>query len=887
MSYSRLLKSLNVKGNQYRYYDLPSLNDPRYNKLPISIRYLLEAAVRHCDEFHVLEKDVETILDWEKTQHEQKEIPFKPGRVILQDFTGVPAVVDLAAMRDAVQQLGADPSKINPVCPVDLVIDHSVQVDHYGNLEALAYNQTMEFERNKERFNFLKWGSKAFSNLLIVPPGSGIVHQVNLEYLARTVFVDKDGILYPDSVVGTDSHTTMIDGSGVLGWGVGGIEGEAVMLGQPISMVIPEVVGYELVGKLGNLVTGTDLVLTITKNLRDLGVVGKFVEFFGSGVANLSIADRATIANMCPEYGATVGFFPVDQRTIDYLAQTGRSEEYLKRAEEYLKANQLFVDYADPNFRPNYTKILKLDLSTVVPSVSGPKRPHDRVNLADLHKDFTEGLTAKVSFKGFGLASEETVKGGDVTRNGKTARLTHGSVVIAAITSCTNTSNPSVMLAAGLVAKKAIELGLNVQPFVKTSLSPGSGVVTKYLEASGLLPYLQQLGFHIAGYGCQTCIGNSGPLDDDVAKIIEENNLVVAGVLSGNRNFEGRIHPHVRANYLASPPLAVVYAIAGNVGIDINGVIAKTPDGKDVHLSDIWPTQEQVADFEEKYVKPQFFKEVYANIETGSPQWQELQVPPAKLYPWDDKSTYIKKVPFFDGMTTDLPQEKPIENAYVLLNLGDSVTTDHISPAGSISRTSPAARFLMERGTAPKDFNTYGARRGNDEVMARGTFANIRLVNKLISKVGPQTLFVPTGEILDIFDAAEKYKNLGEQVIILAGKEYGCGSSRDWAAKGPYLQGVRAVIAESFERIHRSNLIGMGIVPLQYQAGENAESLGLTGTEQFSIDMPSDLKPGQLLDIKTSKGQTFKVLCRFDTEVELTYYRHGGVLKYMIRKLIQ
>lgn len=830
---------------------------------------------------------METILNWSESQHKQAEIPFNPARVLLQDFTGVPAVVDLATMRDAVQELGADPARVNPICPVDLVIDHSVQVDSYGSLDALAKNQSMEFERNKERFNFLKWGSKAFDNLFIVPPGSGIVHQVNLEYLSRTVFVSEDNVLYPDSVVGTDSHTTMIDGSGVLGWGVGGIEAEAVMLGQAISMVIPEVVGYELVGKLGDCVTSTDLVLTITKNLRDLGVVGKFVEFFGEGVSSLSIADRATIANMCPEYGATVGFFPVDKRTVAYLHQTGRNEAYCQRVEGYLKANKMFVDYDDQSNIPAYTTVLTLDLSTIVPSVSGPKRPHDRIDLDKLHEDFTSGLTAKVSFKGFGLKSDDLKKEAIITKNGTSAPLTHGSVVIAAITSCTNTSNPSVMLAAGLVAKKAVELGLMAQPFTKTSLSPGSGVVTKYLEASGLLPYLEKLGFYIAGYGCMTCIGNSGPLDDEVAKAVEENGLVVAGVLSGNRNFEGRIHPHVRANYLASPPLAVVYSIVGNVNKDINGVIATTPDGKDVYLKDIWPTREEVAKFEEEFVKPQFFKEVYANIEKGSKEWQQLVTPPTKLYPWDKESTYIKKAPFFDDMTVDLPKQSSISDAFVLLNLGDSVTTDHISPAGSISRLSPAARFLSSRGLSPRDFNTYGARRGNDVVMACGTFANIRLVNKLASKVGPQTLHVPSGQELDVYDAAMKYAEEGSPVIILAGKEYGCGSSRDWAAKGPYLQGVKAVIAESFERIHRSNLIGMGIIPLQFKDGENADKLGLTGKEQFSIDVPEDLKVGQHLKVTVSTGQVFEVICRFDTEVELTYYRHGGILQYMIRKLIQ
>ncbi|KAJ1363451.1 Aconitate hydratase mitochondrial, variant 2 [Parelaphostrongylus tenuis] len=800
--------------------------------------------------------------------------------------SGVPAIVDLAAMRDAVQSLGGDPARVNPICPVDLVIDHSIQVDRYGSTDALALNESIEFERNKERFNFLKWGSKAFDNLTVIPPGAGIVHQVNLEYLSKTVFVTEDGLLYPDSVVGTDSHTTMIDGSGVLGWGVGGIEAEAVMLGQAISMVIPEVIGYELLGELDDTVTSTDLVLKITKNLRALNVVGKFVEFFGQGVASLSIADRATIANMCPEYGATVGFFPVDRRTVDYLRQTGRDEAYCQRVQDYLLRNKMFVDYTMSNSIA-YTKVLSLDLSTVVPSVSGPKRPHDHIALSSLHADFATGLTAKISFKGYGLKPTDVDKEVVITNKGRSAPLTHGSVVIAAITSCTNTSNPSVMLAAGLVAKKAVELGLSVQPFTKTSLSPGSGVVTKYLEASGLLPYLEKLGFHVVGYGCMTCIGNSGPLENEVSSAIEEANLVVAGVLSGNRNFEGRVHPLVRANYLASPPLVVAYSIIGNVNKDTNTVIATTPSGRDVYLKDIWPTREEVTRLEEEFVKPQFFKEVYAKVKLGSEQWQKLTVPSATLYPWDLRSTYIKKVPFFNNMTVDLLEPQSIANAYVLLNLGDSVTTDHISPAGSISKTSPAARYLTSRGVSPAEFNTYGARRGNDEVMARGTFANIRLVNKLSTKIGPYSLHVPSGKELDVYDVAMKYAEGGHPVIILAGKEYGCGSSRDWAAKGPYLQGVKAVIAESFERIHRSNLVGMGVIPLQFKDGDNAEKLGLTGKEQYSIALPVDLKIGQLLKVVVSTGQIFEVICRFDTEVELTYYRHGGILQYMVRMLIQ
>ncbi|KAI6176872.1 CBN-ACO-1 protein [Aphelenchoides bicaudatus] len=865
MAFDPFRRDIQVGDQQFQYYAINEL-DKRYEKLPISIRYLLESAVRCCDEFHVLKKDVETILNWEKTQHEDKEIPFRPARVLLQDFTGVPAVVDLASMRDAVKKLRGNPNVINPICPVDLVIDHSVQVDNYGNLEALAKNQEIEFERNKERFNFLKWGSKAFNNLRIVPPGSGIVHQVNLEYLAHTVFVDKQtNLIYPDSVVGTDSHTTMIDGSR----GVGGIEAEAVMLGQAISMVIPEVIGYKLVGKLPKTSTSTDLVLTVTENLRKLGVVGKFVEFFGPGVTHLSIADRATISNMCPEYGATVGFFPVDKQTINYLEQTGRDPSQLKSFESYLKAAGLFVDYSDSSFAPNYTKVIELDLSTVHSCVSGPKRPQDRIPLQNLASEFGKGLVEKVSFKGFGLKEDQASKTAKFELDGVETEIKHGSVVISAITSCTNTSNPSVMLGAGLVARKAVKLGLKVPPYVKTS---------------NLLQDLEKLGYFIAGYGCQTCIGNSGPLRDEIAKVIEENDLVVAGVLSGNRNFEGRIHPHVRANYLASPPLVVVYGLAGRVDIDLE----KEPIGQGtngpVFFHDIWPTREEIAKFEEEFVKPQFFREVYANIQKGSQQWQDLVCSEGSLYNWDPNSTYIKNPPYFEELTKELPSRQQIINAYALLNLGDSVTTDHISPAGSISRISPAAKYLMERGVSQRDFNSYGARRGHDEVMARGTFANIRLVNKLASKTGPITLHIPSNKELSVFDAAALYQAEKHPLIILGGELYGNGSSRDWAAKGPLLQGVKSVIAVSFERIHRSNLIGMGIVPLQFVNGQSADSLGLSGKERFTILLPDNVKPGELLEVQAD-GKTFTVKFRADTEVELTYLKHGGILQYMIRKL--
>ncbi|TRY70840.1 hypothetical protein TCAL_01219 [Tigriopus californicus] len=888
--FHHLLKPLPLDGQSTssQYFDLPALG-PAYHQLPFSIRVLLESAVRNCDNFQVLETDVSKILQWAENQSVPTgvEVPFRPARVILQDFTGVPAVVDFAAMRDAVQRLGGDPEQINPQCPSDLVIDHSVQVDFARSDNALSKNEELEFERNKERFTFLKWGAKAFKNMLIVPPGSGIVHQVNLEYLARVCFTDSD-IVYPDSVVGTDSHTTMINGLGVVGWGVGGIEAEAVMLGQPISMVLPKVLGYKISGQMHSLVTSTDVVLTITKHLRQIGVVGKFVEFFGPGVASLSIADRATIANMCPEYGATIGYFPVDSQSIDYLRQTNRDEQKIKMIEGYLNAVGMMRNYSDASQDPTFSEIVELDLASVVPSLSGPKRPHDRVSVSDMKADFTTCLPAKIGFKGYGLPQDKLSTTVPFVMNGHEHVLKHGSVLIAAITSCTNTSNPSVMLGAGLMAKKAVEKGLTVAPYIKTSLSPGSGVVTYYLQESGVIPYLETLGFSIVGYGCMTCIGNSGPLDDSVADAVKKGDLVCCGVLSGNRNFEGRIHPDTRANYLASPPLVIAYAIAGKVDIDFETEpLGHDADNKPVFLRDIWPSREEIQAVEKKHVIPSMFEEVYSKITTGNERWNKLEAPEGKLYPWDEKSTYIKSPPFFDGMTKELPAPRKVEKAYPLLNLGDSVTTDHISPAGSIARTSPAARFLGSKGITPREFNSYGSRRGNDAIMARGTFANIRLVNKFIGHAAPKTLHIPSKEVMDVFDAAEEYKKAGQHLIILAGQDYGCGSSRDWAAKGPFLQGVRAVIAESYERIHRSNLVGMGIVPLQYTSGENAESLGLTGQEEYTIEIPSDLKPQQTLEVQVSTGKSFKVLARFDTELELTYYRNGGILNYMIRKMIQ
>ncbi|XP_033124180.1 cytoplasmic aconitate hydratase-like isoform X2 [Anneissia japonica] len=879
-------KLIDIGGKSFKYFDLLSINDPRYDELPFSIRVLLESAIRNYDDFHIKVKDIENILNWKENQLKSVEVPFKPARVILQDFTGVPAVVDFAAMRDAVKRLGGDPEKINPVVPADLVIDHSVQVDVSRSSDALRKNQEIEFERNKERFLFLKWGAKAFKNMLIVPPGSGIVHQVNLEYLARVVFESED-VLYPDSLVGTDSHTTMINGLGIVGWGVGGIEAEAVMLGQAISMVLPKVIGYKLTGKMNALATSTDVVLTITKHLRQIGVVGKFVEFFGPGVSQLSIADRATIANMCPEYGATIGYFAIDTVSLQYMKQTGRQDTKIEMVEKYLRANGLFRNFDDTKQDPVYSEVIELDLSTVMSCLSGPKRPHDKVDVVTMKEDFQKCLNNPVGFKGFNIAPDKQSKSVPFVYENEEFVLNHGSVVIAAITSCTNTSNPSVMLGAGLLAKKAVEKGLIVKPYVKTSLSPGSGVVTYYLKESGVIPYLESLGFNVVGYGCMTCIGNSGPLPESVGQAIEKGDLVACGVLSGNRNFEGRIHPLTRANYLASPLLVIAYAIAGRVSIDFETEpIGVDADGKNVFLRDIWPSREEVQEVERQYVIPAMFKEVYANITNGNESWRSLDAPDAKLYPWDSSSTYIQSPPFFEKMTKDLPSVGGVENAWALLNLGDSVTTDHISPAGSIARNSPAARYLASRGLTPRQFNSYGSRRGNDAIMARGTFANIRLVNKFIGKAAPKTVHIPSGDVMDVFDAAHRYQSEGASLIILSGKDYGSGSSRDWAAKGPWMQGVKAVIAESYERIHRSNLVGMGIIPLQYLTGQTAESLGLTGKEKYTLSIPDNVQAGQKINVQVDDNKTFEVIVRFDTDVELTYFKHGGILNYMIRQML-
>lgn len=813
-----------------------------------------------------------------------------PARVLLQDFTGVPCVVDLAAMRDAVKSLEADPTKINPLVPVDLVIDHSVQVDEARTATALQINLDKEMERNFERFEFLKWGSKSFDNLQIVPPGSGIVHQVNLEYLARVVF-NKDGILYPDSVVGTDSHTTMVDGLGVVGFGVGGIEAQAVMLGQHMSMVLPQVVGFKLTGELPPAATATDVVLMCTSMLRKLKVVGKFVEFFGPGVQSLSLADRATIANMAPEYGATVGFFPLDKRGVDYLKQTGRTQTQISYIEEYLKAQNMFLNYDETDAECEYNEVIELDLSTVVATLAGPKRPHDAVPLSIMKKDFNECLTAPVGFKGYGLQSEEAQKTAKFTFEDKEYQLSAGSVVIAAITSCTNTSNPSVLIGAGLVAKKAVEKGLTTLPYIKTSFAPGSHVATKYLEKAGLNTYLDKLGFNTVGYGCTTCIGNSGDIPAVVEEAINNNGLVASAVLSGNRNFEGRVHPSTRANYLASPPLVVAYALAGTVDIDFETTpVGKNAAGEDVFFKDIWPTRDEIAAIEAECVTAEMFTEVYSNITQGTEAWRKLEVSATQLYPWSDKSTYIHQPPYFAGMELKPNQLTPIENARVLLNLGDSITTDHISPAGKIAANSPTGVFLTGLGVKPAEFNSYGARRGNDLVMMRGTFANNRIVNKLLGgKASAKTLYVPTNEEMFTYDAAAKYKENNIPTIIFGGEMYGSGSSRDWAAKGPMLQGVRAVIAQSFERIHRSNLIGMSVLPLQFLDGQSADSIGLTGKEEFTIVFPEQWAVNQEIVIKVvgnEKVTEFKVKSRIDTAIEIEYYKNGGILQYVIRNIL-
>ena len=871
-----------------KFYDFTKLDDPRIAKLPISIRVVLESAIRNCDEFLTTKADVEKILNWSATQG-AVEIPFAPARVLMQDFTGVPAVVDLAAMRDCVARLKGDPKAINPLVPVDLVIDHSVQVDASRSAEAKEVNEAKEFERNSERFTFLKWGSTAFEGLQIVPPGNGIVHQVNLEYLARVVFESK-GLLYPDTLVGTDSHTTMINGLGCLGWGVGGIEAEAAMLGQPQSMVLPQVVGYKLTGKLAPAATATDVVLTITNALRKFGVVGKFVEFYGEGAAALSLADRATISNMAPEYGATCGFFPVDEVSLEYLLQTGRSQARVDTVRDYLKAVGMFFDYTAES-AIEYSATLTLDLSTVVPCIAGPKRPHDWVAVSEQQADFKKCLNNNESgFKGFAVPEANRSNTATLNFEGKDYTIGHGNIVIAAITSCTNTSNPSVLIAAGLVAKKALALGLKVKPYIKTSLSPGSQAVEAYLRKCDLLAPLAAQGFAIAGYGCMTCIGNSGQLYAGVGEAFIENRLVCASVLSGNRNFEARVHPDTAANYLASPPLVVAYALAGTMDINLaTDPIGTAADSSAVYLKDVWPAPEEVQAMIKAHVTSAVFSEVYSRIKQGNARWDALKIPTNPLqYEWDEASTYIHNPPFFASMGLELPTRGDIKGAACLLNLGDSVTTDHISPAGDINAKSPAAKYLNDNGITKADFNTYGARRGNDLVMARGTFANTRLSNKIVGtgNTGPVTIHFPTSEQMAIFDASQRYISEGTPLVILAGKEYGSGSSRDWAAKGPYMLGVKAVIAESYERIHRSNLVGMGIVPMCFKKGETAATLGLKGNETFDISFGPSLVPGMDVTV-TAGGKSFTATLRLDTAAEIAYYNNGGILHYVLRNKIK
>jgi len=882
------------RASLYRLHKLEQQGLAKIAELPFSIRVLLESALRNCDGFTVREEDVKNLAGWNAAAPAQVEIPFNPARVLLQDFTGVPAVVDLAAMRSAMKRLGGDPTRINPLIPVDLVIDHSVQVDVFNTADSLEKNVDLEYERNRERYEFLRWGQKAFANFQVVPPSVGIVHQVNLEYLAKCVFLrgDKnDPVAVPDSLVGTDSHTTMINGLGVLGWGVGGIEAEAVMLGQPLYMLMPEVVGFKLTGQLPAGATATDLVLTVTQILRKTGVVGKFVEFYGPGVSNMSLADRATIGNMAPEYGATMGFFPIDAETLRYLRRTGRTPQEVELVERYTKEQSLFR--TDDGPEPKFTKTVSLDMSTVEPALAGPKRPQDLVPLKAMKSSFRKSLTAPVGERGFALDDKGLTRTAQVADNGHSATIGHGAVVIAAITSCTNTSNPSVMLAAGLLAKKAAAKGLKRKPYVKTSLAPGSRVVTDYFEKSGLIKPLEELGFYTVGYGCTTCIGNSGPLPEPVAKAVTDGDLVAAAVLSGNRNFEGRINPLVKANYLASPPLVVAYALAGTTDIDlVNEPIGKGSDGKDVFLKDIWPSAEEVSQTIDSCVLPEMFQTRYTNVMTSNEKWNALPTSTGDLYDWDADSTYIQEPPFLTELAREPGKIQPIQGARVLAMLGDSVTTDHISPAGSIAAKSPAGKYLVEHGVQPVDFNSYGARRGNDRVMTRGTLANIRIRNHVAPGTeGGVTRHLPDGAPMSIYDAAMKYKEEGVPLVILAGAEYGTGSSRDWAAKGTLLLGVRAVIAQSFERIHRSNLVGMGVLPLEFPAGQSWESLGLTGEETFDIaGLDDTLKAGATLKVTaTAPDGSKKVIdcrARIDTPVEIEYYQNGGILQTVLRKLL-
>ena len=877
-------KRLLHNGNEYSYYALNSVateNGVDIHTLPYTIRILLESLLRKEDGVDVTKNHILDLLHYQASSP-SGEVPFKPSRVILQDFTGVPVVVDLASMRDAVVKAGGSPDLINPEIPVDLVIDHSVQVDFFGTDQALEQNIALEFKRNNERYEFLKWAENSFENYRAVPPATGIIHQVNIEFLSD-VIINKDGLLYPDSMFGTDSHTTMINGIGVLGWGVGGIEAEAAMLGEASYFPIPEVIGVHLTGQLPKVATATDLALKVTQLLRQENVVGKFVEFFGPGLSSLALADRATVSNMAPEYGATCGYFPIDSETLNYMRLTNRTEEQIELTEVYAKANHLFYD---STAIPTYTKVLELDLSTIVPSISGPKRPQDLIELSNAKNEFQASVTREVGVRGFGLEKEELDKTATVKYADGDELIQTGHVAIAAITSCTNTSNPYVLLAAGLLARNAVEKGLTVAKTVKTSLAPGSKVVTGYLKNSGLQTYLDALGFNLVGYGCTTCIGNSGDLRPEVAEAIKDEDLLVSAVLSGNRNFEGRINPLVKANFLASPPLVVAYAIAGNMNVDLTrDPLGYDKDDQPVYLADIMPSREEVDAYIDQYVTRDLFKQEYQQVFTDSQAWNAIETKTDKNYAWNPSSTYIQNPPYFDNMQEDL-SIKPLENLSVLAKFGDTVTTDHISPAGNIARLSPAARYLEENGISYVDFNSYGSRRGNHEVMMRGTFANIRIKNELADgKIGGWTTY--EGEILPIYDAAMKYKAAGIGSIVIAGKDYGMGSSRDWAAKGSNLLGVKVVLAESFERIHRSNLVMMGVLPLQFLDGETAESLGLTGHEHYTIDLPEDVKVGQVVTVHANSeegSKEFQALVRFDAEADIRYYRHGGILPMVVRK---
>ncbi|KAK9393873.1 iron-responsive element-binding protein 2 [Crotalus adamanteus] len=955
--FQHLIETLSDNADK-KFYNIAKLGGTKYDLLPYTIRVMLETAVRNCNGFLVKEGDVMNILDWQAKQN-NVEVPFCPARVLLQDFTGIPAMVDFAAMREAVKNLGGDPTRVHPVCPTDLTVDHSLQIDfskcaiqnapnpgggdpprppssklsplkaprklpcrdqssckgpcdgqskrspgqfsvqientpllcpfHLQPVpepETVFKNQEMEFGRNKERLQFFKWGSKVFRNVSVIPPGTGMAHQMNLEHLSRVVFDVKD-FLYPDSVIGTDSHTTMVNGLGILGWGMGGIETEAVMLGLPVTLTLPKVVGCELTGSASSLATSIDVVLSITKQLRQAGVSGKFVEFFGPGVSQLSVGDRTTIANMCPEYGAILSFFPVDDVTLKHLKHTGFDDTKLKSMETYLKTVKLFRNYQYSAKEPEYSQIIHINLASITPYVSGPKRAQDRVAVTNMKSDFQACLSEKVGFRGFQIPAEKQGRVIPVEYEGNEYTLAHGSVVIAAVISCTNNCNPSAMLGAGLLAKRATEAGLEVKPYIRTSLSPGSGMVTHYLSSSGVLPYLNKLGFEVIGYGCSTCVGNTAPLPEAIQNAIVQGDLVACGVVSGSKNFEGRLCTCIRANYLASPSLVVAYAIAGTVNIDFQTEpLGVNPEGRNIFLRDIWPSREELQQIEEEFVIASMFKELKIKLEKGNKRWNSLEAPESTLFTWDSKSTYIRCPSFFDKLAKELPPLQAVENAHVLLHLGDAVTTDHISPAGSIARGSAAARYLMTKGLTPREFNSYGARRGNDSVMTRGTFANIKLLNKFIGKPAPKTIHFPTGQTLDVFDAAELYRKENIPLIILAGKKYGLGSSRDWAAKGPFLLGVKAVIAESYEKMHKGHLIGMGIAPLQFLPGESAQSLGLTGKEQFSIFFPQEVSPGIALCVKTSTGKAFQVAASFDSDMEITLYKHGGMLNYMVRRLL-